>query len=568
MNKYFKPLFKSALAVMAMAFLASCESETWKDHYSYKSDSSEPVSSLAKTIESMQDESAKYFVETLKSTYMYNGEKQLRFTYWDLLNGDQFFTVWLPSNVSQEDWDIYRSTDPDKDHKKIGTEFIMNHMARFSHSVGARTYERVKMMSEKSFRSLSDNMSGITYEKTNIRCTNGLIHKLNGYIEYSPTIYDYLTNSLVYKTAKGQTYDYKSKLGDWFGSYTIDKIDEDKSVAGEINEKGEIEYIDKVIIKTSELMKKFGYINVEDSDYIVVLPRPEVWDSVYDTIKTLFVYRSTDTGADSLQQYWTNASMLSDVFFNRNTQKHAADSVTSTLFSKIERYTETYPYHVYYRPFSAGGLFEDRIDSVICSNGVVYIKDNWPYSDSVFRRTVKVEAEDYVYSTQFSKTPTTQTFYKSHAQIGKNAKVIKLLPKDGNLEMMIPDNLKGKYLLKIVMFPNSDLNKMTMVHPVVCYSNVLPDGSVKVDTILEQKMKMGRRTVPKIDTIGKGIKSANYVIKPDTLIMGPFDIKECNYKNNASRLRLRMKNQVDENTDRALFDNEMWLDCLLLEPVL
>ena len=566
MNKYFKPLIKSVLAVVAMTVLASCESELWKDHYSYKSDSSEPVSTLATTIEKIQDQSAQNFVKALKSTYMYNGEKQLRLTYWDLLNEDQFFTVWLPSNVSQEDWDIYMSEDPNKDHKKVGTEFILNHIARFSHPVSPKTRERVKMMSDKSFRSLNDNMSGVGYEEKNIRCTNGLLHRLNGFITYSPTIYDYLTNSRFYKTANGDTYDFQTGLGSWFGSYTVDKIDEDKSVAGEINEKGEIEYIDKVIVKSSELMNKFGHINVEDSDYIVVLPRPEILDSVYDTIKTFFVYRATDFGSDSLQRFWTLSSMLTDVFFNNNTQIHAADSVTSTLFDRRERMTEVYPYHVYYKPYSAGGLFEDRIDSVVCSNGIVYIKGSWPYSDSLFRRTVKVEAEDYTFSTTLTKSAVVSLNPQSSAEKWKKAKIKQVLPKDGNLEFNVEDNLKGKFIMKVVIFPNRDLMKSTLIHPVVCYSTEKESG-IKIDTILEKKTKIGRRYFDYNDTIGNGIKEPGYVYKPDTVILGPFEVPECNYKNNTSRLKLRIGNKVTDNHDKNIFDKEMWIDCVMLEPV-
>ena len=136
MKNYFKKLTRSVWVVSAILVLGSCESDVWKDHYSYKSDSNAPVSTLAETIESIPG-SAK-FVQALKTTFMYNGDKELRVTYWDFLNGDQFLTVWLPSegSISESEWAEYTSTDPGKDHKKIGTQFIMNHIARFSHPVG------------------------------------------------------------------------------------------------------------------------------------------------------------------------------------------------------------------------------------------------------------------------------------------------------------------------------------------------------------------------------------------------------------------------------------------------
>ena len=102
MKNNFKLLIKAVFAVMGASFLASCVSDAWKDHYSYKSDSNEPVSSLAKTIESLSkqgNQDAQYFMETLQNTFMYRDDSILTLTYWDLLNDDQFLTVWLPSNV-------------------------------------------------------------------------------------------------------------------------------------------------------------------------------------------------------------------------------------------------------------------------------------------------------------------------------------------------------------------------------------------------------------------------------------------------------------------------------------
>ena len=577
MKNNFKLLIKSVIAVMGASVLASCVSDAWKDHYSYKSDSNEPVSSLAKTIESLSkqgNQDAQYFMETLQNTFMYRDDSILTLTYWDLLNDDQFLTVWLPSNV--QNWDEYRSDDlENKDHKKVGNEFILNHIARFSHSVGTSTHERVKMMSNKSFRSNSDNMNGVDYlaDGKNIRCTNGLLHKLNGQIPYSPTIYDFLTGTVSYPSQNGQLYDYSKKFGEWFGSFTVEEIDEERSVKGEINmETGEVEWIDKVIIRSSELMKKYGYINVEDSDYALVLPRPELWDSVFDTVKYYYTYSDNLEGRDSIQKYWTRSAMLTDVFFNMNIQKHPQDSITTTQFKQSERMSETYPYHVYYRPYDAGGLFNagSCVDSVICSNGIVYIKNFWPYSDRAFRRTIKIEAEDYTFSGNIMKSSLV-SFSPANAAISKPAKAIQLQMRDDAyiVEFKVPDNLKGKYNLKVVIFPNRDKKKPTLVHPLICYSRQTSQGWTKDTLYHKNYWHEGRQAYVDLnDTIGKAYfnKNAEWEYTPDTLVMGPFDLKESNYKTNDPRLLVWIKSKVDK-TNNTKYDKEMWLDCIMLEPV-
>ena len=579
MKHNFKLLIKSVFAVMGASVMLSCVSDAWKDHYSYKSDSNEPVSSLAKTIESLSkqgNQDAQYFMETLQNTFMYRDDSILTLTYWDLLNDDQFFTVWLPSNV--ENWDEYRSDDLEhKDHKKVGNEFILNHIARFSHSVGTTTHERVKMMSNKSFRSYGDNMNGVDYleDGKNIRCTNGLLHKLKGQIPYSPTIYDYLSGVVSFKSKNGNLYDYSKKFGEWFASFTTEVVDDDKSTPGEINmETGEKEWIDKVVIRSSELMKKYGYINVEDSDYALVLPRPELWDSVYDTVKYYYTYSDSMPAAerDSMQQYWTRSAMLTDVFFNMNIQKHPNDSVTTTQFKASERMSESYPYHVYYKPYDAGGMFNagDCIDSVICSNGIVYIKDFWPYSERAFRRTIKIEAEDYTYTGNLIKSSIV-TFSPSNAAITKPAKVIQLQMRDNAyvVEYKVPDNLKGKYNLKVVVFPNKDKKKPSLVHPLICYSRKTKDGWTK-DTLYHKEYWNDFREmyVDINDTIGKQYfnKNAQWDYKPDTLVMGPFELKESNYKTNDPKLYVWLKSKVD-NSNNTTYDRELWLDCVILEPV-
>lgn len=559
MKNYFKKLTRSVWVVSALLVLSSCESDVWKDHYSYKSDSSAQISSLAETIESIPG--SENFVKALKTTFMYNGDKQLRLTYWDLLNDDQFLTVWLPSkeSISDADWAVYTSTAADKDHKKVGTQFIMNHIARFSHPVGTATKEKVNMLSDKSFRSTGDLMGHVGYTKTNIRCTNGILHCLDGTLVYRPSLYEYITGlSQTVPSESGKIYDYQTRLGDWFDKYTLEDVDEKKSVAGDIDDEGVVQYIDKVIIKSSILMKKFGFISVEDSNYALVLPTPAVWDSVYDTVKYYYTYNEIEEARDSMQEFWTNSAMLTDVFFNMNIQNHPKDSVTSTLFRWAERMSEKIPYHVYQKPYAANGLFADRLDSVICSNGIIYIKDFWPFVDSLtFRRPIKIEAENERIS---GVTTNPRTINYLGGRRFNNLRVMEISKATSAWEAdyTIEDNLRGKYLVKLVIFPNTVVAMPNLIHPVVSYtadikSEILPNG--------EKKYKRGARWIQLNDTVGRDLT------KIDTVVIGPVEFPYSNYNNKPGRVTVTLKSAIN-NSNEDMFSNKVWLDCIILEPVI
>jgi hypothetical protein len=212
--------------------------------------------------------------------------------------------------------------------------------------------------------------------------------------------------------------------------------------------------------------------------------------------------------------------------------------------------TEAYPYHVFYKPYDAGGLFADRVDSVVCSNGVIYIKDKWPYSDSIFRRTVKLEAEDIVYPTGINKASPKNISYTVNG-VTKNVRVMMLDKKgDFKLDFAMYDNLKGKYYLKIVFFPKIGTVKPgTQVHPTATYNSVV--------IVNEQEIK-GRRLVEKTYTVGTDISKA------DTLTFGPIDFPDCNYNTKSSKLTVSIKSDVQETNK---YNTEMWIDCLMLEPV-
>jgi hypothetical protein len=424
------------------------------------------------------------------------------------------------------------------------------------------------MMSNKTYRSVGTSIGGVSYksEGNNERCTNGVLHRLNGRILYRPNLYDYITGAYTIKSANNNDYDFRQingELGKWLAKFTREELDEERSIQGDPDENGEITYIDKVIIRSNAVLKKYGYIDVEDSNFIVLLPKPAVWDSVYGAISAYYEYESNVKGRDSLLNYWTNIAMITDAFFNRN-QKNLQDSATSTQFRWAERMTEKYPYHVFNKPYQDGGIFADYnsatgkgiIDSVICSNGVLYVSNNWPYSDSVFRRTIKIEAENVIHSGDaWQLRPKSAPYLTSDSTL-KWARVMEVSNSatSWSADYNIGNTLKGKYRIKVVFFRNTEEEQKSKV------SFKLEYLSNPVKTLYNGKK--GSTTITY--TVG------NQKNVPDTIIVGSstsapdkvFEFPYGNYESGSPKVRLTLT-----SAKGADLTKKMWLDCIILEPV-
>ena len=301
MKKYSGFSAKTVLLIASLTVLVSCN-DTWKEHYSYKTDNNYPVDKIDVTLEGI--EGYENFYATLETTYLYDKDGK-RYkdnqTFLELLNQDQFITVWAPSNesISKEQWKDYM--DPNKSDSlnyEVGEKFLKMHIARFKHTVGNVDTTKVFMMNGKPVESTPTAMGGQPYHGTdkNIRCLNGILHCLDGNIKFLPNIYEYITTSP----------DYRDILGDWYKSFTLEEVDQGNSIASGIDENGQKIWIDAVMIESSILMKEFGYINSEDSTYYFVLPERNLWINQFNRIKNYFAYNESKIDNDSLQKFYVN----------------------------------------------------------------------------------------------------------------------------------------------------------------------------------------------------------------------------------------------------------------------
>ena len=562
MKKYLS-IGKSVLLAATLVVLNSCK-DTWNEHYSFKeTDSKYPVAKLSETLGEISGFDK--FYQVLSTTRMCDRKgKPLNMTFMDLLDEDQFLTVWAPSNASLPDslWQRYTARNKSNaEHFEIGEKFIKNHIARFKHSVGAGVDEKIYMMNGKTYDSKPDAIAGKAYhgDDLNIRCSNGILHCIDGYMDYLPNLYEYITSAP----------EYKDLIGDWFKGFTIEELDPSRSVSQGKNDNGEIVYIDSVMIESNILMRRYANIHAEDSTYAVVLPTPELWQTVFNRIKPSFKYAEKYLNNDSLQDFYAKTTMMSDMFFSLNpdVQHNLPDSVFSTLYSAQENKRDGKPYHVFSKPYDkTTGIFGSSKDSMRCSNGIIYFVDEWPYADSLtYVRTIKLEAETYTNLSGFSlRQYAVQIVGGDTLDNPVNVMRISMPGMAAwSAKIYIKNHLSGKYNVKMVVAPNSVDKMKNTLHPKITFDTPSTKDSVLVDSIEKVEIidKRGRKSI-----IDSELLLVNSLEKLDTFDLGTVIFPYCNYDMNQARLAVTISSRVNE-LNSSIYSGEVWLDGIILTPV-
>lgn len=569
MNSYLKFSKKSVLLIASVIVLGSCK-DTWNEHYSFKpTDSKYPVAKIAETLEGI--DGFDKFYKVLAETKMCNRNgTPLDVTYLELLSEDQFLTVWAPSNSSLPDsvWDRYMKKKRDKspaEHREVGEQFLANHIARFKHTAGEGEEEMVNMLNGKAYQLTADGINGQAYhaDDRDIRCSNGILHCIDGKLDYLPNLYEYITTIP----------EYKDIFGDWFRSYTKRDLDLTRSKSrGEYNDNGEKIYVDSVFVEYSDLMEEFGEINNEDSVYAVVLPTPEVWNSVYGRIKEYYTYNEVETNNDSLQKFYTYSTMMGDMFYNVKSKKvnrYLPDSVYSTKYKASDNRIDKKPYHIFSHPYDKNtGLFGSSIDSVKCSNGIVYFINSWPFADTLtFLRQIKLEAENYTLAEK-RLTQTSIAYLDENGNVEKTVRVMRISQegrKDWDAEYKIYDHLKGRYSVKMITHPDIVNGLPNFIHPKVTYqiSNDGEDDLVLADSTFTEQIEYRPGKFRDQTSAYMFITSMN---KMDTILVGNIEIPYCKYGMSSARLFVTISSGVNEMNSEK-YSSELWLDCIILDPI-
>lgn len=546
MKQYFNSLRKPVLVILATCLFASC-ADTWDDHYKIDTSVVSDQTLLGR-LESDPDFSN--FVDVLKTTKLFNGKKMTNVNYSELLDADQFLTVWVPENsaISPALWEEYTKEDKTRQENfDVEQMFLKNHIARFSHPVGVSTNESVSMLSEKVYRMNSTSISNVAIDAQdkNLSAMNGVIHKISGRIEYNKNLYERLTTDLNF-----------GMVGAFFTKYLKEELDEDKSVSSGIVD-GEKVYVDSVIIEKNILMDKYGYINAEDSSYVIVVPDSAAWRAALGDVLPFYDYGYVER-KDSLQQFWANNALFTDMFFNMNLQKNPTDSVTSALYNEKNVRSYSKIYHTYYRPYDAGGLFNGA-EEINCSNGKIFKTTTWRF-DPYYTYFVPIarEAERESSRTLNETLCTAFSVTINSPKISEN-RILRIKGTNPTARwdatFGVPGTLAGKYRVCAVILPNNYTGEVEIAKPnkfvaTITYRN--KDGAMLVSQCLNEK--------------GKATKFVNDVSKIDTMLLDTITFPTCNFAQDAPTVTVQLKIDMLSSETRS-YSNTMYLDCIYLEPV-
>lgn len=398
-------IIKTALCCLsAAAMLVAC-SDTWNDHYD--ADSTAAEGTLWQAIEQNPDLSN--FARVAKAAGF-----DVR------LKSSQVFTVFAPvnANFSSEEADslinFYQTEKQngvrDEDNQVVN-QFLKNHIALFNYSVSSLSADSITMMNGK-YELLTNSTFGHTnLISTNQYFSNGVLFTLDHPEQYFPNVFEYLRQD-------GQM----DSLYNFLNQYNVYEFDAEKSVPGDIVD-GKTVFLDSVFHISNAMLRNYGYINCEDSNYLALVPTDDVWAQLYDSYKGYFNYNDQTNKRDSMVLTHIRRSIADGIFFNLNEQKSIQDSAISTAYQSLYRNqtNNTDPrYYFYRRPYDAGGAFSGA-EPVACSNGQVLKQSHWNIDKmETFLQQIKVEAEQSRYvdtiiqahePLSIRTVPTTNQFY-------------------------------------------------------------------------------------------------------------------------------------------------------------
>ncbi len=532
-----KKAFKiAALACMTapiglLGTLTSC-SDSWDDHY--PSEQTNGTESLLTLIE--QDPQLSDFLKVAKATHLYNNMHSTPVTYADLLGSDQALTVWAPVNGTFDVNALLEQCGTPQGDSIVGLHFIANHIAHNLYNMNSLTDESVRMYNNKFVKIGANEFGTAEVTKNNTPALNGLLHVIDNSVDFSYNVYEALTSNPKY-----------AHVGEFFKRYEKQELDEDRSIVAGI-EDGKKVYSDSVMILRNDLFRVYDDFNHEDSTFVMLMPGADMWKEKYDEAKEYFNFAGVEKG-DSIQEYWTNRVLVSDLIYNESMQR--ADSV---FFSCYNSYN-SYPYHTYQNAYSEGGpLWEGGLgDRDECSNGHIRLLTQWPYTkEQLYFHPITSEAERQSNLLDYSLC----TFvYRDNViadSISGNAYAV-IQPKNTNsnwtAEFEVKNTLSGTYDVCAVILPKTVYNQFSR--------DTKPNKFVAQVSYMDEE---GKKVTTK-----QTAALSNDGTKVDTVVLQRIKFPVCNYQQQTSTVSVTLTCNM-RTTDKN-FSREMYLDCIYLRPV-
>lgn len=274
--------------------------------------------------------------------------------YEELLKSTQTLTVWAPLN-NTFDYEALMA----ESNETLRKEFVQNHIARNNYPASGSIESSITMLNLKHlvFEGNGNySMDGIAVAQPNVASVNGVLHTLNGKLQFRSNILESLNNK-----------DYPiDSISDYIHSYDVLRLSESKSTPGPVVD-GHLTYLDSVFDDYNRLCQNYAWINREDSNYTMIVPNNEAWTKAMDYIKKCYNYvdfsyldkpsskgtnqRTERVTLSPSPEYWNDSishdKMLTGLFYNNNIydnkklkkwadgEQPQIDSLTTTWYDRI-----------------------------------------------------------------------------------------------------------------------------------------------------------------------------------------------------------------------------------------
>ena len=554
MTKMYKKIF---MALTTAACVLTACTETWDDYYNAKS---AHEGTLWTALSQQGDVSN--FASVLKAC-----------GYDARLSSSQVFTVFAPTNASfsaQEASDLIsryqqQKADGVKDEdNEVVKQFVQNHIALYNLSVSSLTADSIKLMNGKYMQLTSDRFGKSSVVSKNQLYANGVLFTIDQPEQYDPNVFEYLR-------ADGEL----DSLANFLYGYDLYEFDASSSVAGGEVKNGKVVYLDSVFRLNNAMLSQYGYLNREDSNYLVVSPTDTEWQRLYNEYASYYNYADNTARRDSMIRTMTRRAIFDGTVFNLNLQESLQDSALSTTYQRLYRNTATYEeprYYRFYQPFAAGGAFSGG-RSVTCSNGQVMKLDHWNIDPTeTFMQEIKVEGESnrYIDTVLFARepvglrqVPVSNPFYgKVSANYFVEAQPI-AASSTTTLRYTLPNFLSNVgYDIYCVCAPAIAYNERALPEDTlpcrlnfrIAFTN--QDGTLASETALRNPAN----------------NTANYITRPNVvdtvLVASNYKFPTCAQGLNLQRAMatLRVASSYISNRESSLYTRTLRIDCILLRP--
>lgn len=531
-KKYVLGIGVCCVTAASLPVLTACSD--WNDHYEDQAVS--PGSQLTLWQTMKQQPELSEFCEVLSQTKLLHQHKKTTVSYADLLDGVEAFTVMAPVNGTFNKDSLLQLVATDRGDSAVARSFVGNHLS-FGLVSDVATPKDFFLLSSKRSTIGGGKVSGvpIVSGRSNVMAKGGILHELTAPLLYRYNLYEALTNNPVY-----------SLLGSQLSSYEQDEFNPTQSVPGDMVD-GEQLYADSVFDERNILLERVGRIADEDSTYMMVTAVNDEWERVFNEAMGYFRYDSTVEGADSLQRFWANRSLLSDAIFSRTIQNSPVDSVITY------DYNRRYPmYHVFHRPFDEGGIFYGaKADEF--SNGVLYTHERWPLTpEQTYFREIRTEGESTGLILTFDRCDYAPVVHAADS-VSENA-YLDITPKKSNdnwsVDFKLENTLAGTYDIYAILLPITVYDPKAVGKPCKFKAAVNYVDEKGTSQSFNCNNETFRSDPTRVDSI---------------LIAEDFTFPVCNYDQQNMKVSVKLTCNILQR-ESTTFSREMFLDCIYLRP--